>query len=114
MADQTEALECTTFFHRASGSAFLAQMIVVPNIVVHQGLPLDQHCLSLEYLEQLAFGLPEAEVRSTPKTPKTNTRQSRYIKQNENIKDFVQGMREHHYHLIRLGALSQPFYATKE
>lgn len=110
----------TTFLHRADKTVYLAQVLIIPNVLVHQGLPLEQHCLSLEYLEQLALEIQEGSGTSGNTGTSSGSgsgsggrsgqnRISKYIKHSDNIKDFIHGIREHHYHLIRLGALSHYF-----
>lgn len=123
LALQDEAVSCTTHLHRPDGQAFLTQISVLPNVLVHQGLPLDQGCISLDYLEQLALqlsaGQPGTSAASdassrvmSAASASVDAKDARFVRHSDDVHEFIQGMREHHYHLVRLGALSQPFWVV--
>lgn len=121
LALQYEAVSCTTHLHRPDGQAFLTQISVLPNVLVHHGLPLDQDCISLDHLEQLALQLSVDQSGTSAAGSDASSRvmsaasasaaakDAKFLRHSDDVHEFIQGMREHHYHLVRLGAMSQPF-----
>lgn len=108
MKHQIRTESITTFIHRADGAAILAQIIFIPNITKHRGLPLKYECLSQEFLGQMAL---DQQEDATGKNQGLGS--SAMLRRKKNIRDWIQGMKELSYHFFRFGCLSEPFFPPK-
>jgi len=105
---QAGPAEATALLYRFDGQVVLTQLICIPNLAKYHGLPLDSNSLHLDFLEKLAFeqlgeALPDVERR--PFQPPARSVST-------GVHDFVQGLKESSYHLMRFGCLSAPFNPT--
>ncbi|KAJ1432773.1 hypothetical protein B484DRAFT_447609 [Ochromonadaceae sp. CCMP2298] len=100
MKHQISAESVTTFLHRADGTAFLAQLVFIPNVSKFRGLPLASDCLTPDALGQMALELQKGGVE---------TLKGDGLKGDGGMKEWLVGQRQLSYHFIRFGYLSEPF-----
>jgi PAS domain S-box-containing protein len=113
LKSQVRNEEITTALYNHQGFPLLCQMILLPNILKFQGMPLKADCLSHDYLTQLAYDyyneMGKTEKRVTSGRESDSPGEVPVSATEKQKSDWKINYKELSLHIIRIGVVSDPF-----